>query len=172
MSEIRDEHGTVIREARRSLFGNATRQDRDWQITGDDSESFPLMRFARILGFTLTENNLAKNMQGAGVFYRNSAQEFKSEASKRQSEAEKTSDPLIRERLINEYIVFMSLHYQATEAAEDVEIWLRNRGYPNYRGVVEETIVDVGSRSTSVPVPLGTEAIDRALELTNSRGQQ
>jgi hypothetical protein len=164
-SEIRDANGQVIREARRSLVGNASRDDRDWQITGDDSEFGSVIRWSRILGFNLQEHDLNKNMQSTVVFYENAAREFASEAAKRQTQYTREVDPIKREQLIHEYILFKALHYQTVEALEDGQLWLMERGIPERREAFIEQEIDVGTQLSQPPrESFMNEALDRALE--------
>jgi hypothetical protein len=167
VSEIRDANGEVIREARRSMFGNATRTDRDWQITGDDSEAGNLIRWARALGQSLQEHDIAQNVQQANQFYRSAASEFKAEATRRERQYGRESDEQKREQLLNEYILFMSLYYQTLEAEEDTALWLRDRGVITRRERAEEIELDVGSGMDIPPGEFGGQAIDEALRRSN-----
>jgi hypothetical protein len=126
----RNEFGEIIRQSRRSMFG-AVRSDADTTIVGDDREVPGMVRLARTLGFSVTEVNVAQNMQRAHSFYtyEDGSRGFNTRANNALRQYETETDPQTRERLMHEHIMYRTMVLECEDAASDIELWLRQRGY-------------------------------------------
>ena len=128
VSELRDTHGAIVRESRRSFFGvGATRYDRDPFIQGKDYEVPVILQAARLFGVA-QEIDIVSNVQRANDFYNRSGRRFGNESKKLYDRYQQSSDPQEREQLLSEYFVHLALSEQMVVEANRTSLWLEKRG--------------------------------------------